>query len=79
MRLSLGFFPMEIYALTSLFGVPFFGWVGLTSKLDPPSTCLPIKHREKFCQWFLTPEKTKVCGFVSKQKEIHKKSLKITK
>ena len=70
---------MEIYALTSLFGVPFFGWVGLTSKLDPPSTCLPIKHREKFCQWVLTPEKTKVCGFVSKQKEIDKKSLKITK
>ena len=41
------FSPMEIYALTSLFGYwgsPFLG-VGLSSELDPPLTCLPIKHR----------------------------------
>ena len=71
------FSPMEIYALTSLFGYwgsPFLG-VGLSSELDPPLTCLPIKHRivKSFVNGSWHKKKPKSAAVVSKQKEIDKK------
>ena len=78
------FSPMEIYALTSLFGYwgsPFLG-VGLSSELDPPLTCLPIKHRivKSFVNgsWHKKKPKSAAavlwCLFLSKKK-LTKKSL----
>ena len=73
------FSPMEIYALTSLFGYwgsPFLG-VGLSSELDPPLTCLPIKHRivKSFVNGSWHKKKPKSAAVVSKQKEIDKKKV----
>ena len=62
-----------------ILGVPFFG-SRPKFRTRPPIDMFTnqASHREKFCQWLLTQEKTKVCCcgfvmFVSKQKEIDKK------
>ena len=81
-RLSLRFFPdgnLCFDFIVWILGVPFFG-SRPKFRTRPPIDMFTnqASHREKFCQWLLTQEKTKVCCcgfvmFVSKQKEIDKK------